>query len=86
MLTAPPMPEAACRNQLPIFDLTIPERPGKLPAEVAQARRIAMDICNNDCTELLTCRRWLDGLEPTQKPLGVVAGIVIDRRRAREVA
>lgn len=86
MSAAPPMPDAACRDQWALFDLTIPEGAGKLPSEVTQARAIALELCNEKCPELSTCQRWLNGLRPKDKPLGVVAGIVIDRRQAKVVA
>ncbi len=85
MAAAPPMPEAACRGRWDLFDLTAPEGPGKLAAEVTQARTIALEVCAG-CPELAACQSWLNGLRPQDKPLGVVAGMVIDRRRSKAVA
>jgi hypothetical protein len=85
MAAAPPMPEAACRGQWELFDITTPDNPGRMPAAVAQARRIALEVCAG-CPELSPCGWWLDGLPANLRPLGVVAGRIIDRRRSEAVA
>lgn len=69
----PLLPEAACRGRWELFDMTIPENPGKLATEVTLARAAAVNLCNS-CAELSRCREWLDSQPPTRRPYGVTAG------------
>ena len=82
---APLLPGAQCTGRHDLFDLTAPDSAGRLPAGTAQARRDAIAICDA-CPELINCRRWVESLPTTRRPHGVVAGMIVDRRRAREIA
>jgi hypothetical protein len=73
----PALPGARCAGLTDLLEATIAEN-GKPAsrAEVEIARTAALRLCN-ECPALAPCRAWLDGLRPTHRPRGVVAGHVI---------
>lgn len=75
----PYLPRARCTRRWRLFDQTIFEGNGKPPHDTLLARRIALAECAA-CAELEPCRKWLAQLPPQQRPSGVVAGRVIQRR------
>ena len=74
---APNMPDAACKGQ----DMHDEHRPGELDATERHAA--AITVCNS-CTELQKCREWVEGLRPSQRPTGVVAGKLYTTPRIRK--
>jgi WhiB family transcriptional regulator, redox-sensing transcriptional regulator len=77
----PDLDGAACAGEYALFDSTIPgwgEVTGK-PArrhELDNARAAALRLCAA-CPALDDCRVWLDGLRPSRRPRGVIAGQVV---------
>jgi len=65
---APNMPDAACKANHALHD---EYRPGEVDATERHAA--AFTICAT-CRELQQCREWVEGLRPSQRPSGVVAG------------
>jgi hypothetical protein len=61
----PALPGARCVGRSDIFDQY------DCPASV----ELATSICDS-CPALTACERWLDGLRPAQRPVGVVGGRV----------
>ncbi len=45
-----------------------------LTADAVQARQAAAIALCQQCSALTECRRWVDSLRPSQRPLGVIAG------------
>lgn len=72
----PDLPGARCKGRTELFDQTAP-REGRRGDHDAlwYAQRAAVALCRA-CPSLSACRAWFDGLEPTQRPRGVVAGLV----------
>ena len=72
LAAAPRFPGARCRDQWRLFDTAAAGR--SLPrVQVAQAQARAIALCRG-CPALQACAAWVDGLEPWQRPRGVVAG------------
>ena len=73
----PDLPGARCAGLADLFEATVDEH-GKADTrtERERARIAALRLCNA-CPALAPCRAWLDGLRPTWRPRGVVAGQVI---------
>jgi len=63
-----PHPRAARRS---LFDPRLPNHP-----DHDYATGAALRICRQ-CPALARCRSWLDGLDPHERPHGVVAGRVL---------
>jgi WhiB family redox-sensing transcriptional regulator len=63
----PRLPGAACRGLAPAFDA--PGRDGDPTLPLA--------VCRH-CPAVTACKAWLDQLEPSARPTGVVAGQVIE--------
>ena len=75
----PALPGAKCRGRSHLFDTPAP---GEQP-EVTELRHTqAIGLCLH-CPALERCRDWVDGLKPSRRPLGVVAGTVNQPRRSR---
>ncbi|UUO01695.1 WhiB family transcriptional regulator [Mycolicibacterium novocastrense] len=64
MASVPHLPGAACRGKWEIFDAEDPADP--------RAEQ-ALGLCAR-CPALAACTAWIDGLPPTLRPAGVVAG------------
>lgn len=73
----PDLHGARCAGLADLFEATVDEH-GKADTrtEREHARIAALRLCNG-CPALAPCRAWLDGLRPTRRPRGVVAGQVI---------
>ena len=74
---APALPGARCRGHHALHD---PAEPGEDPTVVAQRHAQALELCSG-CQSLGRCREWLDGLKPSKRPLGVVAGLINEPSR-----
>lgn len=69
---APVLPGARCRRRHHLFDAAAPnEDPEVVSARHAQA----FGLCSH-CPALDRCAEWFDGLRPSKRPHGVVAGQV----------
>jgi WhiB family redox-sensing transcriptional regulator len=76
----PALPGAPCKGRSALYERTVGEHrmTGRLTkAEVDDARREALRLCNDRCPALEPCRTWLDALPASRRPVGVVAGVVI---------
>jgi hypothetical protein len=69
---APALPGAKCRGMHHLFDAA---QSGEDPAVVDQRHTQAQSLCAT-CGSLSRCRDWVDGLKPSKRPAGVVAGLV----------
>jgi len=69
---APSLDGALCRGRSTAFDEPPPEADEDVAIDLVVA---AMVICDR-CPAREACTRWLEGLAPTQRPAGVVAGRV----------
>lgn len=85
LIAAMPMPRelrlsAPCRGRRALFD---PQREGEHRLAVMERHAAAIEFCSY-CRLLDVCRRWTDSLPSGQRPIGVVAGQVIqpDYRKA----
>ena len=73
----PDLPGARCAGLADLFEATIDEHGNAASrAQREHARAAALRLCHA-CPALAPCRTWLDGLRPTRRPRGVVAGQVI---------
>lgn len=70
--SGPDLPDAACRGMSLAFD---PAERGEDPADVEYRHQTALRICVT-CPALASCRAWFDALPRSQRPQGVVAGVV----------
>jgi len=70
----PRLPSAACRGHTDLFDATVAMAP-RGHAALYRARAEALQICAT-CRALVLCRRWVDTLDPEQRPRGAIAGRV----------
>ena len=77
--SCPLRPDAACRDEWALFDATISADRGRPLDAVKLARIQALAVCDS-CPALGDCRTWLDSLPPSQRPAGVVAGVLSTRR------
>lgn len=78
LIAATPMPRelrvgAPCRGAWSMFD---PACEGEHRTAVAERHAEAIEFCGR-CPLLSTCREWLDSLPASQRPIGVVAGRVV---------
>lgn len=76
----PDLPGARCKGRADLFEATVGVRPidGRPTRdELERARSEALRVCAA-CPALDPCRVWLDGLRPTRRPRGVVAGRVVN--------
>jgi Transcription factor WhiB len=69
---APCLPGARCRGRHSLFD---PAAPGEDPETVSQRHTQALGLCQH-CPALTRCQDWYWSLKPSQRPAGVVAGVV----------
>jgi Transcription factor WhiB len=76
---APSLPGARCRGKHRLFDEAAP---GEDPATVAARHAQAIGLCSH-CPSLTRCQTWFLGLNPSKRPLGVIAG-QINRERPEE--
>jgi WhiB family transcriptional regulator, redox-sensing transcriptional regulator len=75
----PGLPGARCKGKADLFEAIIAEHGvDNQPTtdELEIARRAALRLCAV-CPALDPCRVWLDGLRPTRRPRGVIAGQVV---------
>lgn len=80
LASAPQLPGARCHGRHELYDATIPSGEIRNTSNrLEAARATALKVCNA-CPALPQCRAWIDGLAPTQRPLGVVAGQVTTSR------
>lgn len=75
-LGCPALPGAKCRGRHRLFD---PARKGERAEVVAQRHAQAVQLCAG-CPSLDRCRTWVDGLKPSRRPTGVVAGRIVEPR------
>jgi hypothetical protein len=76
----PALDGARCRGRSDLYERTNGEHrmTGRPPsAELDDARRDALRLCNDGCPALDACRAWLDALPAAHRPRGVVAGQVV---------
>ncbi|KWX19724.1 hypothetical protein AFM11_34340 [Mycolicibacterium wolinskyi] len=74
----PNLPGACCKGRSDLFEATIAGRDGPASkTELENSRAAALRLCAA-CPALAPCRAWLNGLRPTRRPLGVVAGEVVN--------
>ncbi|BBY67560.1 hypothetical protein [Mycolicibacterium helvum] len=76
----PDLPGARCKGKADLFEATVGVRPvdGRPSRdELENARSEALRLCET-CPALDACEAWLDGLRPTRRPRGVVAGRVVN--------
>jgi hypothetical protein len=74
-INTPTLPGALCRNRSELFDPVSQTNPDHDHIE-----GVAIHLCHQ-CPALTDCARWLATLPPTQRPLGVVAGVVQHRAK-----
>lgn len=68
------LPDASCRGHAQLFDRTA----GKSQAtDTREARTTALALCHT-CPDEQACRAWIDSLAPDQRPIGVVAGQIVN--------
>jgi hypothetical protein len=75
----PELPGARCRGRHELFDLAP-------PWEDDDTRRYRTDAAKRlcgACPALIACGTWFDGLEPSDRPSGVIAGRLYNPRRAK---
>lgn len=75
---APALPGARCRGRHHLFDARGPDEP---PETAAARHRQAIGLCCL-CPSLADCTAWVDGLTPSKRPVGVVAGQITQPRPA----
>jgi hypothetical protein len=68
--TAPSLPGARCKNRGHLFD---PAAPNEDPDTTSARHAQALGLCSH-CPALERCGEWFDGLKPSKRPVGVVAG------------
>lgn len=73
---------AACTGLWPAFDAAEPDETAE---DTEHRHNTAIRVCNN-CPALQPCRQWFDGLRPSQRPAGVIAGLVSEPRSRRKAA
>ncbi len=71
---APHLPGASCRSHIELFDRATGDT---RTADTRQARTAALNLCHG-CPAIHACRAWLDTLPADHRPIGVVAGRVVD--------
>ena len=67
----PSLPKALCRRQYRLFDADDPDQ-----IERENQQREALRLCSR-CPELQKCRDYVDALPASQRPHGVVAGVLL---------
>jgi hypothetical protein len=65
----PDLAGAACIEHVALFDATAAPGGDKFYAQ-------AIEICTQQCPVLGPCRQWRSALPKSQKPAGVMAGLV----------
>ena len=75
--TIPDLPGARCKGQSRLYDRTIGALRG--PRQLTEmARKQALPTCSI-CPVLAQCRTWYDSLPASERPAGVVAGVLNTR-------
>ncbi|SBS77350.1 conserved hypothetical protein [uncultured Mycobacterium sp.] len=69
---APALPGARCRGRSALFDLA---EVGSDPEDAEYAEQAAKRLCSQ-CPSLVPCRSWYESLPKSQRPMGVIAGVV----------
>jgi hypothetical protein len=75
--SAPRLSGAACKGRSDLFDwhpLSDPHREADLET--------ALQLCAS-CPALSQCKQWMAGLERAERPLGVMAGVLVAPKRQR---
>jgi WhiB family redox-sensing transcriptional regulator len=72
----PRLPGALCRNHSDLFD---PPEHGVDHTDTRERLSFAIRVCCC-CPALSACRRWVDSIDPKDRPPGVVAGQTENRR------
>ncbi len=80
MRRAPRLPGAACRGKWALFD---PAEPTEAADETRNRHQAALAACQS-CPALAGCEQWFAGLQPRQRPLGVVAGRINEPKKRRQ--
>lgn len=78
----PPLPGAACRKHVALFDAAVGEGWGFPPVAVREAREAARAVCAQ-CPCLAPCAEWVRGLPVPLRPRGVVGGCLTDAQGRR---
>lgn len=65
----PALPGSLCRNRPELFD---PQQHGELTDNAAYRHAQAVEICRQ-CPVLAECRAWVDRIDPSRRPGGVIA-------------
>lgn len=71
----PDLAGARCRGRAGLFERCVAEH-GRPQHETHHARTAALRLCA-ECPALDPCRAWFNGLRPTQRPTGVIAGQIV---------
>ncbi len=71
MSDVPHLDGASCRNEARAFDAD----------NSAEQIQFSLECCLNFCVCLPACRQWLDSLPDDRKPVGVVAGVLLEHKR-----
>ncbi|ULE32585.1 hypothetical protein [Mycobacterium sp. IDR2000157661] len=75
----PDLPGARCKGKADLYERTVAvQRADGEPTrdELDTARAAALALCA-ECPSLVPCRAYVDGLRPSQRPHGVIAGRVV---------
>ncbi len=77
LASIPDLPGSRCKGRADLFEATVAEygKPASR-AELDTSRAAALRLCA-DCPALAPCRTWFNGLRPTRRPRGVVAGQIV---------
>jgi hypothetical protein len=73
----PALPGARCRGRHHLFDAA---GSGEDPATVTARHNQALGLCEH-CPARDRCETWFDGLKPSNRPPGVVAGRINNPRK-----
>lgn len=71
----PRLPGALCRDHPDLFDATHASGKAAMTRHLTEARAAAKAVCRA-CPAIDPCGQWADGLRPSERPGGVVAGKV----------
>lgn len=70
----PPLRGAACTGKWGLFD---PRPSGESEKAAAERHQKAVELCAG-CPALAACQAWVEALPARERPLGVVAGRLVD--------
>lgn len=68
---APKLSSAACRTEPELFD---PQAPTESRGAAERRHEAAVRVCLFTCPDYDACLAWIDELEPSERPAGVIAG------------